>query len=207
MISNYYIDGQKIAKRLSKNITKETRNATRLVNNYNKQCYSTEQSTISLTDVLSPDSPFWVTETSACSDGISLKVRRDIIEAFLHIQRSNEELELLITEMESTVQYWSSRIKTLTDKLQEIDMIDGDKQIYDVGAACLLNKVLYEARISLSEAVEGFSKIFEVNNEIIKTNIFQTESSINNDSDISSSSESDSDNDDRDINYVHYLVS
>ena len=82
---HYFIDRQKIAKILCKNITKETRKATRLVQDYNKQCTEqsvmTEQSVISVSDVLSPDSPFWATQTSATSHGIPLKVRRDIIEA------------------------------------------------------------------------------------------------------------------------------
>ena len=95
------IDGQKIAKRLAKNITKETRKATHLVQEYNNQCIE-ESSPISLVDVLSPDSTFWNAEARS----ESFRVRREIIEAFLRMERSTEELELLKSEMKSTMQYW-----------------------------------------------------------------------------------------------------
>ena len=109
--------------------------------------------------------------------------------------------------MNSTLMYWYSRIKTHMDKLQEIDAISA-KQAYDVGAACLLNKLLYEARINHTEAIEGFSMMMEVN-KIHKTlllvsNLLQTKSSIE-DSD-TSSGESDSDDDIEDIDFSHDLV-
>ena len=108
------IDGQKIAKRLAKNITKETRKATHLVQEYNNQCIE-ESSPISLVDVLSPDSTFWNAEARS----ESFKVRREIIEAFLRMERSTEALELLKSEMKSTMQYWLFRIQTLKQKVRQ----------------------------------------------------------------------------------------
>lgn len=111
-----------------------------------------------------PDAPFWNTESSGTS-GVPLKMRRDIIEAYVRIQRSHEEIMLIEREMSSTLMYWYSRINILIEKIEDLGTSTSAQQIqsnYDLGVICLLKKLLFEAKTYHLEAVTKFSKIIKV---------------------------------------------
>ena len=132
-------------------------------------------------DVLSPDSTFWNAEARS----ESFKVRREIIEAFLRMERSTEELELLKSEMKSTMQYWLLRIQTLK---QEVRQSTNDT-IYSLGATSLLKKSsLDEAEMYHTDAVKCFSTIIEIHRVFHDSNPdnsqFMEDSDISSDSDV-----------------------
>ena len=82
-----FVDGQKIAKRLSMQISKETAKLKKLIAEYNS-CHCDEPDLI-LADVLEPH-----------STDVGRKERHDIIQAYLRKKRSEEEIKLLLAEVE-----------------------------------------------------------------------------------------------------------
>ena len=103
------IDGQKIAKRLSVNITKETRTAKKLLQEYNTAASTVNDAhiPICLEEALLPDSDFWQTVHVAMpgSSALSWSTKKDITSAYLLKKRSEEELCLLKEEMQNVLVY------------------------------------------------------------------------------------------------------
>ena len=60
LISVLHADGQKIAKRLASQITKEMKKITSLLDEYNRVESSLQHNRQSLPDVLNPTSEFWL---------------------------------------------------------------------------------------------------------------------------------------------------
>ena len=95
----FIIDGQKIAKKLSKGITKETSTARKFLEELNNVSQTDEAFVpLHLEDVLSPESEFWQCPQATASE-IPVNIKRDIIEAHLLLKRCDEELMLLRNEM------------------------------------------------------------------------------------------------------------
>ena len=82
VLSFVSIDGQKIAKRLSVNITKETRTAKKLLQEYNTAASTVNDAhiPICLEEALLPDSDFWQTVHVAMpgSSALSWSTKKDI---------------------------------------------------------------------------------------------------------------------------------
>ena len=154
-MGDYAVDGQKIAKKLSVGITKETKRYKTLLEEYNlagHELQSTDPQA-SLSDILVPNSDFWNSHAfikTESSNQISWKEKEEIIQAFLIIQRSEEELLLLKEDMHATVRYWFTRIKHIEEKLSELSPTTGE--LYIKGARCLLQHLLWEATLQYSRA-------------------------------------------------------
>ena len=123
----YNIDGQKIAKRLSSSITKETKKAKELLEEYNATCLQLdigrEQSPLQLQEILPINSEFWQTFPLAeytTSRGVPWNTKRDVIQAFLLKKRSEEELQLLEDAMQNVLEYWSNRIAAITGEIEQL---------------------------------------------------------------------------------------
>ena len=101
-------DGQKIAKRLSNGINKQTSRAKQLLEEYNAICseISPSFSHLLLTDILSTDSEIWQQQLSGASLSVPLNIKKDITDAYILIQRCDEELQLIKTEMSNALDYW-----------------------------------------------------------------------------------------------------
>ena len=123
IISPYITDGQKIARRLSISITKETGNARKLLSDYCAASSLVGSSIqVTLAEVLSPDSDFWKTPppqslSPHLSQDLSWDVKKDITQAYLLIKRS-EELDLLSEEKNNVLSYW---VKQKVIIIQQID--------------------------------------------------------------------------------------
>ena len=98
----------------STGITKETTLARKLLSDYTTICSSLGSSTtVTLAEVLSPDSEFWQNDlpSKEISCDISWSVKKDTIQAYLLIKRSEEELLLLLEEKQNSLAYWSDKRK------------------------------------------------------------------------------------------------
>ena len=102
------IDGQKIAKKLCKGITKETYKAKKLLEELNASLSEADESfaPLSLANVLSPISEYWQCPNES-SNQIPFSIQRDIIEAYLLQKRCDEELLLLQSEMHNVIEYYN----------------------------------------------------------------------------------------------------
>ena len=91
-------DGQKIAKRLCRQITKETNKLKRLVMEYNLRTSPDTELTVEM--VIDPQN----TLSTDHGTTLTLRQRHNIIQAYLRKKRSEEEIELLETEMKRTLE-------------------------------------------------------------------------------------------------------
>lgn len=163
--SNYvYITSlpKMIAKRLSSNITKESRKARRIIEEFNAISYELHENHVPLllVDVLSPSSEFWQTATTdSFSETVPFAVQKDIIQAYLCIKRANEELELLEKEMLNYLAYWSDRQQCINDCLK---LYSNKTDLFCKGAQCLLKKLLSEAELHLSRGTLCFSEVIRL---------------------------------------------
>ena len=111
------VDGQKIAERLSSSIGKETATARKILVDYNATVFSVtgDSSQYMLQEVLCPDSEFWNVQhpptvaPPTLNDPNTPWDAKDIIQAYLLVKRSQEELSLLAEEKHNTLAYWTQR--------------------------------------------------------------------------------------------------
>ena len=115
----YVIDGQKITKKLSKGITKDTSTARKFLEELNNISQTDEAVVpLCLDDVLSPESEFWQCPRATASE-IPVNIKRDIIEAYLLLKRCDEELVLLRSEMHNVIDYYDVKEKKIISVLQK----------------------------------------------------------------------------------------
>ena len=101
-----YLGGQKIAKRLSGQILKETKKIKALLLDYNICPFEVEISTEETFDPSVLSSKLESTLRSRSS-----VVKQDIIQASLLIQRSEEEIAMLQNEIENTLTFYHQIIE------------------------------------------------------------------------------------------------
>ena len=154
-----YTDGQKIAKRLSAGISKETRKAKELLEDYNATCAQIDDSYCPtlLADLLQTDSTFW---KSVCNseDEVPWDTKQSIIQAYLLMKRSKEELKLLRGDMQNIIAYWSNRIVSISVTIEQLHKLS-DK--FSIGAISSLKQLLWEATLQHSRAADTFGYMKE----------------------------------------------
>ena len=155
------IDGQKIAKKLCKGITKETCTARKLLDALNTSLSQADETFVplALADVLSPVSEFWQCPNQASSE-IPVSIKRDIIEAHLLLKRCDEELLLLQTEMHNVIDYYNEKEKKIISVLHKITS-DGTSQFHR-GCISLLRKLQLEVELFRSIAVSAYASVITV---------------------------------------------
>ena len=180
------IDGQKIAKWLSKTSSKETCTTRKFLDELNASLSQVDGSSLllSLADVLDPVSEFWTSHNQAPND-IPTSIKRDIIEAKLLLKRCKEELLLLQTEMQNVIKYYSKKGKSINTVLHELSTTDMTQ--FHRGCVALLKKLQLEVELSRSRAVSTFAPVISLPHEC-QNNMDHTSDS--------SESESDYDNSD-----------
>ena len=104
------LDGQKIAKRLSSSINKETNTAKKLLHEYNvaSSVVNDVHVAFSTNDILSLDSNFWQ-PTMSSSSKLPWGTQKEITSAYLLIKRTGEELSLLRKEVQRVLVTASNR--------------------------------------------------------------------------------------------------
>ncbi len=100
-----FADGQKIAKKLSIQISKETKNIKSLLPIYNS-CKSTLEygKLLSIPEALDPSTYSTILSTPHFSES-----KQQLIEAFLMMKRSTEEIIMLRTEMKNTAHHYKKK--------------------------------------------------------------------------------------------------
>ncbi|XP_064391176.1 uncharacterized protein LOC135338993 isoform X3 [Halichondria panicea] len=186
-----YADGQKIAKRLCKGISKETKKANKILSEHHHISLQLDPSYSkpNISQVLSPDSTVWQQrfDGALVSTHMPQCVKRDIIEAYLLKERCNKEQCLLKIDMTNVISYWQEKASCITALILETSGTDAFK----VGCVCLLKKCLVEVEHNCSKVTVLFSNILE-NSESVDLDS-------ENDSSDSEDDRSDSENDRSDI--------
>ena len=198
-----HADGQKIAKKLSTSISKETKRAKQLLVEYNEACSELHhQSPTSLLEILSPSSDFWARLSPAQyaeSCQVPWKVRRDIVQAYLLMQGSEEEKQLLKDDMYATLTYWLERIECIAEATKEISS-SADR--FSRGATCSLQQLKWEAELHLSTAIEAFGSLITIPTVVMEKYKLPLSDFVSKDSsDSSCDSSSDSDSDLEDVSF------
>jgi hypothetical protein len=135
-----YADGQQIAKRLSKNISKETGTAHNILVDYNSVLSTVGKETCSLQEVLCPDAKFWE-QSELSTMATTWDAKKYLIQAYLMLKRSVEELALLEKEKLNTLEYWS-KLKTVINQYL-LSFQPSDK--HSIGVIALLKTRLCDA--------------------------------------------------------------
>ena len=110
-----YTDGQKIAKKLSQQISKETNEVKILLREYNSSS-SQPYDELTISDALEP-SVIAARLGSTTPAGVSSGKKREAMGAYLLIMRSSEEIALLEKEMKNIVDYYENRDTTIVQNL------------------------------------------------------------------------------------------
>ena len=127
-----------------------------LLEDYNAATYElqSEEPAVSLADVLSLSSDFWMHNShSNCTadPGIPWKVKEEISQAFLMIQRSNEELVMLKADMLSTIAYWFERGTSIVSILDELKCLREDPSLPE-GSKMLVEPYGVRSRVTLPQS-------------------------------------------------------
>ena len=158
VVITFCVDGQKIAKRLSVGITKETVIARKLLSDYNTCCLVANGIPVALEEVVSPDAVFWQNSMLATpiSSTPSWNVKKDIIQAYLLIKRCEEELLLLSEEKKNVLAYWAYQKEAVQQQLATMYVTD-PCTLYTSGARALLLKYQWEVDLMHSNTLALFS--------------------------------------------------
>ena len=162
-IPPYITNGQKIARRLSISITKETGNARKLLSDYCAASSLVGSSIeVTLAEVLSPDSDFWKTPppqtlSPHLSQDLSWDVKKDITQAYLLIKRSEEELDLLSEEKNNVLSYWVKQKVIINQEIH--DVAEDSCTPHSTGSVALLKKRLLEVEQKHSSSLSLFSSL------------------------------------------------
>lgn len=161
-ISLCHADGQKIAKKLSRGISKETNRARQFLDEYNailqaEGCFAP----VPVSEVLSLSSKFWYDEgmQKGC-EKVPLSIQKEIIDAYLRTKRTNEEIKLVEQEMRNVIEYLHRKREIITNQINTYQKCDED--MFNKGAISLLHKLLWKVELSEAKAVACFSSIIDV---------------------------------------------
>ena len=106
-----YSDGQKIAKKLSLQIAKETKNIKSLLPKYNACCLlaaDSENCNVYL-DIKQALDPSELVALIQPGFPHASGAKRELIDSYIMMKRSLEEVEILESEMENTLHYYRSK--------------------------------------------------------------------------------------------------
>lgn len=142
-------DGQKIAKRLCSQITKETRTVQHILGEYNA-ILENPMDAISAVDALDPSKLKCQLQLLGIrATGSQLEERREIIQAFLCYKRSLEEIDLLKEDINNVVTYYEAVKSTV---VCEIDLLEKRVDPISRGMKALLHHFLADLEQRLRES-------------------------------------------------------
>lgn len=138
------IDGQKIAKRLAGQIGKEVKVIKELLQEFNMCASGDAGEDISIT--MAMDTSFLASKCNQF-EYVADNHRQEVIEAYLMICRSNEELSMLESETDNAIHFYKQKRQTILDALDHLSL----ETAFDIGARCLLHELLVEVEVLLKE--------------------------------------------------------
>ena len=92
----------------------------------------------------------------------SIFLKQSIVQNYLLVQRSSEELKLLDQDMHNTLLYFKLRAICLKTKIEHLSE---EQTCFSKGAVCLLSKLLDKVNFQLLFATSQFSEFIEVSSE------------------------------------------
>ena len=136
-------EGQKIAKKLGQQLSKETSSIKCLLDEYNGRCATSKAyDFLTMSEALSKgviEGRLQGLGTSYSS--IATGSKREIIDAYLMLTRAMEEIQMLQKEIENMLNYYSRREKCILLKLTELS--DDQHRRYIRGAVSMLRNQLH----------------------------------------------------------------
>ena len=124
---------------------------------------SDNQDPLQLSTVLDPSSTFWVSaDKDQSPNSPSIFLKQSIVQNYLLVQRSSEELKLLDQDMHNTLLYFKQRAICLKTKIEHLSE---EQTCFSKGAVCLLSKLLDKVNFQLLFATSQFSEFIEVSSE------------------------------------------
>ena len=153
-ISVIMADGQKIAKKLSVQITKETQKLKVLLREYNSFCNAAGEDGDRLSIADAVDSVRLAQILTPRSRCYSEK-KEELIEAYLLLCRSSEELDMLRCDMQNAINYYENRVKVLETTIEgQLEVPQQCKR----GACALLLGLLQDTQTELTKLRKLFSE-------------------------------------------------
>ncbi len=140
------VDGQKIAKRLSRQIARETKNIKDLLVEHNLCCSSGD----SLPYSSALDLEVLSTLLEIAHSSPEMKKKHEVVEEYLLLLRSREEIKLIEVEVDSVVAFYSSKKAVIEAEIKQFS----DTSARSIGAKCLLIQLLQEV-IQLQQCMES----------------------------------------------------
>ena len=164
------VDGQKIAKRISKQIGKEGTKVKQLMEQYNACAVLSSDSLLTLSEVLDPQSHFWSSQSSVhmqswtCAS-VPLAAKQDMIRFSLQKKRCVEETQLLEFEMVNTLEYFQSKGTILKQKVQEL--LQEEQTNFIRGAISVLCQQYTANEYILKNACATFAGIVDIPADVL----------------------------------------
>ena len=174
----FYVDGQKIATKLSKQITKETKNLKSLRQNYNA-CLSQDDSSgvITIEEVLDPVK----LEERLRALGVwclgTMPEKREVMDSYLMLCRSKEEQAMLKDELQTLSSFYEVKKDHLLKVCTEMKSLTDN--IYNRGVLSLLYRLLQEVTNLLQGARDAFHSL----NKSDDDDVYWCDSNLDDDSD------------------------
>ena len=122
---------------------------------------------------------------------VPLSIKKEIIDAYLHTKRTNEEIKLVEQEMRNVIEYLQRNIETITNQINTYQKCD--EHMFNKGAISFLHKLLWKVELSEAKAVACFSSIVDVPATSVKSDDWTPHDSEDSDLDTNSDMEIDLD--------------
>lgn len=170
-ISFIITDGQKVAKRISRQIGKEGTKVKQLMEQYNVcAVLSSDPEQLTLPKVLDPTSQFWSSHSGLhvrsyeCGP-VPLAAKQDMIRFCLQKERSLEETQLLQVEMLNTLEYFWIKGVRMKQKVQEL--LQAEQTDFIRGSISILCQQYVENEFILKHAVASFTGIVPIPADVL----------------------------------------
>ena len=146
-----YTEGQKIAKKLSIQIIKETPKLKAEYNAYNVATTG-DCSTLSFADVVDSSKLAQIVNPNS-SYSID---KQELIEAYLLLIRSGEEIHMLECDMKNVISYYENRVNMLTVAMESPSEV---ALKCESGARALFQNLLQEANQQLHKCIDNYFQV------------------------------------------------
>ena len=133
-----FSDGQKIAKKLSFQISKETKSVKKLLEEYSA-CQSSLPDKIYLPEALDPSFIGNKLHKMGTWGSVASGKKRAIIDAYLAACRSKEEIEMLKEDASNNCAFYERKFEIITAKLQSLS---SQEDLFSRGAKALLRNFM-----------------------------------------------------------------
>jgi hypothetical protein len=142
-----YADGQKIAKKLSLQISK----ATKAIQSQLEEYKVSTEDTMTLSEALDPSAVETRLHQLGSWGAIATGRRREIIDAYLALCRSNEEIEMLEQDARNCIAFYERKKEVITSELL-YRSVNSDP--YNRGAAALLMDLMHQTSHLLTDSIK-----------------------------------------------------